>query len=90
MSKEIIKDETGIYVELPRDKIIFASKEAEIMFDLSMENDYLQQENQEFKKEINKISKKEVKVSEMLHNIKGKILTEERLRQIENVLFEVD
>ena len=50
MGKEIIKDKTGIYVELPRDKIKFVSKEAETMFDLSMENDYIQQENKKLKK----------------------------------------
>lgn len=47
-----IKDETGTYVELPKEKIKFVSKEAEVMFDLSMENDYLQKENQELKSQI--------------------------------------
>lgn len=52
MSLRIIKDENGFYVELPKDKIKFVSKEAEMMFDLSLENDYLQQENQELKDRI--------------------------------------
>lgn len=52
MSLRIIKDENGFYVELPKDKIKFVSKEAEMMFDLSLENDYLQQENQELKAKI--------------------------------------
>lgn len=47
-----IKNETGTYVELPKEKIKFVSKEAEVMFDLSMENDYLQKENQELKKQV--------------------------------------
>lgn len=55
MSLRTIKDENGFYVELPKDKIKFVSKEAEIMFDLSLENDYLQQENQELKDNWNKL-----------------------------------
>ena len=47
-----IKNETGTYIELPKEKIKFVSKEAEIMFDLSMENDYLKKENQELKKHL--------------------------------------
>ena len=50
-----IKDENSFYVELPKDKIKFVSKEAEMMFDLSLENDYLEQENQELKKDIKNI-----------------------------------
>lgn len=42
----IIKDKTGVYVELPKDSIKFESKEAEIMYDLTIENDRLQQELQ--------------------------------------------
>ena len=53
MSK-CIKNENGIYVELPRDKIKFESKEAELIFDLSLENDELQQENQKYKEVIDK------------------------------------
>lgn len=47
----IIKDETGVYAELPKDSIKFESKEAEIMYDLTLENDRLQQELEEIKKE---------------------------------------
>lgn len=63
MSLKIIRDETGVYVEIPRDKIKFVSKEAKIMFDLSMENDYLENENEEYKlnhkqlKDLDKIQK---------------------------------
>ena len=55
MSK-CIKNENGIYVELPRDKIKFESKEAELIFDLSLENDELQQENKKYKEVIDKVS----------------------------------
>ena len=51
---KVIKDETGVYMELPRDKIKFVSKEAEMMFDLSMENDYLEKENKELHNKIDK------------------------------------
>ncbi|MBQ8206772.1 MAG: hypothetical protein IJZ77_04850 [Bacilli bacterium] len=53
---KVIKDETGVYMELPRDKIKFVSKEAEMMFDLSMENDYLEKENKELHNKIDEIS----------------------------------
>lgn len=52
MSLKTIKNENGIYVELPKDKIEFVSKEAEIIYDLSLENDFLQQENQELNKQL--------------------------------------
>lgn len=50
MSLKTIKNENGVYVEIPKDKIEFVSKEAEIIYDLSLENDFLQQKNQELKK----------------------------------------
>lgn len=50
----------------------------------------VQQENAELKKEINKISKKEVKVRDMLYSIENGTLTRERLSQIEEVLFEME
>lgn len=50
----------------------------------------LQQENQQLKEEINKISKKEVKVRDMLYSIENGTLTRERLMQIEEVLFELE
>lgn len=52
MSKKnlnVIKGKTGTYIEIPRESIHFVSKEAEIMFDLTMENDHLSQENKELK-----------------------------------------
>lgn len=49
-----IKNENGVYVELPKDKIEFVSKEAEIIYDLSLENDFLEKENQELKKQNQK------------------------------------
>lgn len=52
MNKKIIKDKTGVYMEIPRDKIKFVSKEAEIIFDLSTENDYLQQKNNALKEKF--------------------------------------
>lgn len=90
MSLKTIKNENGIYVELPKDKIEFVSKEAEIIYDLSLENDFLEKENQELKEEINKISKKELKVRDMLYSIENGILTRERLMQIEEALFEIE
>ena len=49
----------------------------------------LLKENQELKEEINKISKKELKVRDMLYSIEYGTLTRERLNQIEEVLFEL-
>lgn len=47
-----IRNDDGVFIELPKDKIKFESKEAEIMFDLSLENDFLEQENKELKKQL--------------------------------------
>ena len=44
-----IRNDDGIFVELPKDQIKFESKEAEIIFDLSLENDFLEQENKKLK-----------------------------------------
>lgn len=49
----------------------------------------LEKENKELKEEINKISKKELKVRDMLYSIEYGTLTRERLNQIEEVLFEL-
>lgn len=51
MNKKI-EDETVIYVKIPRDKVGFASKEAETMYDLSLKNDWFEKENQELKKQL--------------------------------------
>ena len=59
-------------------------------FHMFYENIRLQQENQQLKEEINKISKKEVKVRNMLYSIENGTLTKERLIQIEEVLFELE
>lgn len=47
-----INDETVIYVKIPRARIKFASKEAETIFDLSLENDWLEQEKQTLKEQL--------------------------------------
>lgn len=49
----------------------------------------LEFENEKLKQEINKISKKELKVRDMLYSIEYGTLTRERLNQIEEVLFEL-
>lgn len=49
----------------------------------------LEQEIKELKEEINKISKKKLKVRDMLYSIEYGTLTRERLNQIEEVLFEL-
>ena len=54
MSLKTIKNENGVYVELPKDKIEFVSKEAEIIYDLSLENDFLEKKNQKYKEIIDK------------------------------------
>lgn len=43
----------------------------------------------QLKEEINKMSKKEIKVRDMLYSIENGTLTRERLMQIEEVLFEI-
>ena len=53
----IIKNETGVYAELPKDSIKFESKEAEIMYDLTLENDRLQQELQRKDNIINELNR---------------------------------
>ena len=50
----------------------------------------LQQENQQLKDEINKISKKELKIMQMLRSIELCTLTKERIDQIEEVMFELN
>jgi len=47
-----IKNESGIYVKLPKENIKFESKEAELIYDLSLENDELQQENKQLKEQL--------------------------------------
>ena len=47
-----IRNDDGIFVELSKDQLNFESKEAEIIFDLSLENDFLGQENKELKKQL--------------------------------------
>lgn len=48
---------TITYVELPKEKIKFVSKEAEIIYDLSLENDYLTQENRCLKEKLKATNK---------------------------------
>lgn len=50
----------------------------------------LTKENKQLKEEINRISKKEVKVRDMLYSIENVTLTRKRLMQIEEVLFELE
>jgi len=52
MNLKTIKGETGTYVEIPRNRITFKSKEAEIIFDLTLENDELRLKNQELNKQV--------------------------------------
>jgi hypothetical protein len=52
-------------------------------------SEQLQQENKQLKEEMNKISKKEIKVIEMLYSIEYGTLTRERIMQIEEILFEI-
>ena len=56
MNLRTIRDETGTYIEIPRDRITFKSKEAEIIFDLTLENDELRLKNQELKEKVKKLS----------------------------------
>lgn len=49
----------------------------------------IEQENQQLKEEINKISKKELKIMQMLRSIELCTLTKERIDQIEEVMFEL-
>jgi hypothetical protein len=57
MNLKTIKGETGTYVEIPRNRITFKSKEAEIIFDLTLENDELRLKNQELKKQLENYKK---------------------------------
>lgn len=88
----IIKDETGVYAELSKDGIKFESKEAEIMYDLTLENDMLQQELQrkdniikEVKKYIN--SKTQHYVDEIYFKETNELLlNEEELDELNDIL----
>ena len=55
-STTLVQDETGTYIEIPKNKIKFNSKEAEIIFDLTLENDELRLKNQELKEKVKKLS----------------------------------
>lgn len=66
MSYKLIENENDIYLELPKEKIKFASKEAETIYDLSLENDFLTRENQELKKQIENKENQQKKFIEYL------------------------
>ena len=70
-----IRNDDGIFVELSKDQLKFESKEAEIIFDLSLENDFLQQENQELKKQLEKKYEK-------VGTLTGELLYEENTKLI--------
>ena len=53
---------------MPKDKIEFVSKEAEIIYDLSLENDFLEKENQELKKQNQKYKEVINKIKEWEQN----------------------
>lgn len=55
-STTLVQDETGTYIGIPKNKIKFNSKEAEIIFDLTLENDELRLKNQELKEKIKRLS----------------------------------
>lgn len=55
-STTLVQDETGAYIEIPRNRITFKSKDAEIIFDLTLENDELRLKNQGLKEKIKKLS----------------------------------
>lgn len=75
-----------IRYSLEKDNILDNFKKSELMWFMKI----LYKENQRLKEEINKISKKEVKVRDMLYSIENGTLTRERLMQIEEVLFELE
>ena len=58
-STTLVQDETGTYVEIPRNRITFKSKEAEIIFDLTLENDELRLKNQELREKLDKYENSE-------------------------------
>ena len=70
-----IRNDDGIFVELSKNQIKFESKEAEIIFDLSLENDFLEQENQELKKQLEKKYEK-------VGTLTGELLYEENTKLI--------
>ena len=75
MIMKTIRNDDGIFVELSKDQLKFESKEAEIIFDLSLENDFLQQENQELKKQLEKKYEK-------VGTLTGELLYEENTKLI--------
>ena len=78
-----IKNETGTYIELPKEKIKFVSKEAEIIFDLSMENDYLKKENQELKGKIKKLSQWDI--NKDTRNSRQRVANAKLLKEIQQL-----
>ena len=78
----------NIQGELIKNKI----EQNNLMFEAFKEQKYneLLKENQQLKDEINKISKKELKIMQMLRSIELCTLTKERIDQIEEVMFELN
>ena len=66
------------------------SEEDKKFIDMTHRNSELLEENQQLKEEINKISKKELKIMQMLRSIECCTLTKERIDQIEEVMFELE
>ena len=93
MNKKI-EDKTGTYIEIPRAKIKFASKEAETIFDLSLENDWLEQEKQTLKKQLEGVREERDYLFNKL-SLQNKYLAEEnqelkkQLEEAKNLLKEV-
>ena len=69
-STTLVQDETETYIKIPRNKIKFNSKEAEIIFDLTLENDELRLKNQELKKQLEEWQH-HLKCSKEMLNIQG-------------------
>lgn len=85
MNKKI-EDKTGTYIEIPRAKIKFASKEAETIFDLSLENDWLEQEKQTLKEQLEGVREERDYLFNKL-SLQNKYLAEENQelkKQLEN------
>lgn len=88
LEQYVEKDE--IYQNYKQDKLENLSDFDKFCIQHCKDIEELIEENQELKEEINKISKKELKVRDMLYSIENGTLTRERLMQIEEVLFELE
>ena len=86
-STTLVQDETETYIKVPKNKIKFNSKEAEIIFDLTLENDELRLKNQELKKQVEERTKMYQNAYDYSQKMEGKaIILETQQKELKQQL----